>query len=321
MFRFVIRRILFGIIVLWVVATAVFLLYFVAPHDVASTLAGKSPTPGRVEQIKHELGLDRPLIEQYGSYLLRLVHGDLGTSDFQGANVRDLLLSRFSVDVSLAIGGATLWMALGLGVGVLAARHPRSLFDRAATVFVLTGISMPTFLLGIALLYFLSYQLTNALGGMPIFPDYGYIGFTDDPVGWAQHLVLPWITLALIFAATYSRLTRGQLLDVMGEDYVRTARAKGLSERRVVYRHGLRSAITPVVTQFGIDVGTLFGGAIVTEQVFGLNGLGRTALDSIAAQDLPVIMGTVLFASLFIVGANIIVDALYAVLDPRVRVS
>jgi peptide/nickel transport system permease protein len=321
MARFLIRRVLFGIVVLWVVATVVFLLYYVAPHNVAATLAGKSPNPARISQIRHELGLDRPLIQQYGSYLWRLVHGDLGTSDYQGVNVRDLLLSRFSVDVSLAVGGATLWLALGLGVGIVAARHPRSIFDRAATVFVLTGISMPTFLLGIALLFFLSYQLSQLTGGTPFFPDYGYIGFTENPLVWAQHLILPWITLALIFAATYSRLTRGQLLDVFGEDFIRTARAKGLSERRVVYRHGLRAAITPVVTQFGIDVGTLFGGAIVTEQVFGLNGLGRTALQSIASQDLPVIMGTVVFASLFIVVANIVVDALYAVLDPRVRLS
>ena len=166
---------------------------------------------------------------------------------------------------------------------------------------------MPTFLLGLLLLYFLFFRLH--LAGIDLFPGGGYVPLTQSPLGWAQHLILPWLTLALVSAATYSRLTRASLLEVLGEDYIRTARAKGLNERRVVYRHGLRSALTPVVTQLGIDVGTLLGGAIVTENVFGLPGLGQLAVQSVTTQDLPVIIGIVLVAALFIVLANIVVDA------------
>jgi peptide/nickel transport system permease protein len=193
------------------------------------------------------------------------------------------------------------------------------MFDRAATVFVLGGLSMPTFLVGLLLLYVLFFRLH--LAGVNAFPGGGYIPLTQSPAQWAQHLILPWLTLALVSAATYSRLTRGSLLEVLGEDYVRTARSKGLSERRVVYRHALRSALTPVITQLGIDVGALLGGAIVTEDVFGLPGLGQEAVQSVTTQDLPVIVGIVLLASFFVVVANIIVDLLYAVLDPRVRIS
>ena len=187
-----------------------------------------------------------------------------------------------------------LWLLLGVGIGVLAARRPRTLLDRGATVFVLIGLSMPTFLVGLLLLYFLFFRLH--LAGVDVFPGGGYVPFAQNPAQWAQHLILPWLTLALVSAATYSRLTRGSLLEVLGEDYVRTARSKGISERRVVYRHALRSALTPVVTQLGIDVGTLLGGAIVTENVFGLPGLGQLAVQSVTTQDLPVIVGIVLVA-------------------------
>jgi len=317
--RFVIRRLLFGIVVLWVVATGTFILFFVAPNDPARALAGRQATPATVDAIRRHLGLADPVLVQYGHFLWRLLHGDLGFSYVNSADVRGLIGDRLPVDISLAIGAAVLWLVMGIGIGVLAARRPRSLADRAATAFVLTGISMPAFLIGILLLYFLFYQLH--LHGIDIFPGGGYVPLTEDPRAWAQHLILPWIALAFFIAATYSRLTRGSLLDVLGEDYIRTARAKGLSERRVVYRHGLRSAITPVVTQLGIDVGTIFGGAIITETVFGLNGLGRLSVQSVFNQDLPVIIGTVLVASFFIVVANLVVDVLYAVLDPRVRLA
>ena len=178
---------------------------------------------------------------------------------------------------------------------------------------------MPTFLVGLLLLYVLFFRLR--LAGVDAFPGGGYVPFTESPAQWVQHLVLPWLTLALVSAATYSRLTRGSLLGVLGEDYIRTARSKGLTERRVVYRHGLRSALTPVLTQLGIDVGALLGGAIVTENVFGLPGLGQMAVQSVTTQDLPVIVGIVLLAAFFVVAANIAVDLLYAVLDPRVRLS
>jgi peptide/nickel transport system permease protein len=233
--------------------------------------------------------------------------------------VSQLLASRLPVTVSLSLGGAVLWLAVGIGVGVAAARRPRSLVDRGGAVLMLAGLSMPTFLVGLLLIYFLFFRLH--LAGFGLFPASGYVPLTQDRGGWAQHLLLPWITLATVTAATYSRLTRSSLLEVLGEDYIRTARAKGLREGRVVYRHGLRSALTPVVTQLGVDLGTLLGGVIVTEQVFGLPGLGQLAWQSVTTRDLPVIMGIVLVASAFIVLANLRVDLGYALLDPRVRPS
>ena len=317
--RFLARRLLLGLLVLWIVSVAVFVLFFVTPHDPARLIAGRLATPQTVALVNHRLGLDRPLPEQYGGFVWRVLHGDLGYSYYSSAPVRQLLLSRLPVTVSLSLGAAVLWLVAGVGVGVAAARRPRSLTDRAGTVFVLTGLSMPTFLVGLLLIYFLFFRLH--LAGIDLFPAGGYVPLTQDPAGWVQHLLLPWITLAVVIAATYSRLTRSSLLEVLGQDYIRTARSKGLSESRVVYRHGLRSALTPVVTQLGIDLGGLLGGVIVTEQVFGLPGLGQLAWQSVTNQDLPVIIGTVMVASLFIVVANILVDLSSALLDPRVRLA
>ena len=294
---------------------AVFVLFFVTPHDPARLIAGRLATPQTVALVNHRLGLDRPLVDEYGGFVWRALHGDLGYSYYSSAPVRQLLASRLPVTASLALGAAVLWLVVGVGVGVAAARRPRSLVDRAGTLFVLTGLSMPTFLVGLLLIYFLFFRLH--LAGIDLFPAGGYVPLTQDPAGWAQHLLLPWITLAVVIAATYSRLTRSSLLEVLGQDYIRTARSKGLSEPRVVYRHGLRSALTPVVTQLGIDL----GGVIVTEEVFGLPGLGQLAWQSVTNQDLPVIIGTVLVASLFIVLANILVDLSYALLDPRARLA
>jgi peptide/nickel transport system permease protein len=319
MLRFLTRRLLLGLLVLWIVSVAVFVLFFVTPHDPARLIAGRLATPQTVALVNHRLGLDRPLVDEYGGFVWRALHGDLGYSYYSSAPVRQLLASRLPVTASLALGAAVLWLVVGVGVGVAAARRPRSLVDRAGTLFVLTGLSMPTFLVGLLLLYFLFFRLH--LAGIDLFPAGGYVPLTQDPAGWAQHLLLPWITLAVVIAATYSRLTRSSLLEVLGQDYIRTARSKGLSEPRVVYRHGLRSALTPVVTQLGIDLGGLLGGVIVTEEVFGLPGLGQLAWQSVTNQDLPVIIGTVLVASLFIVLANILVDLSYALLDPRVRLA
>jgi peptide/nickel transport system permease protein len=317
MLRFLVRRVFFGLLVLWIVSGAVFVLFFVAPHDPARRSAGRLATPQTLALVNHRLGLDRPLPQQYDSFMGRLLHGDLGYSYYSSAPVRELLASRLPVTVSLVLGAAALWLLVGVGVGVAAARRPRSLVDRGGTVMVLAGLSMPTFLVGLLLIYFLFFRLH--LLGFDLFPAGGYVPLTQDPAGWVQHLLLPWATLALVTAATYSRLTRGSMLEVLGEDYIRTARSKGLTEGRVVYRHGLRSALTPVVTQLGVDLGTLLGGVIVTEQVFGLPGLGQLAWQSVTTQDLPVIIGTVLVASAFIVVANLLVDLGYAVLDPRVR--
>jgi peptide/nickel transport system permease protein len=324
MTRFLIRRILLGLLTLWVIITLVFILYYAAPHDPARELAGRAATPALLEQINKEYGFDQPIVVQYWNYLKRLVpipgQFNLGISNSNRLPVTTIIAQAVPIDLSLAAGSAILWMMLGISVGVLAARRPRSLWDRGATVFVLTGISMPTFILGLLLLYVFYYLLT--IHGIAIFPKPGsWTPFTQNPLEWARDLILPWITLALITAATYSRLTRSSLLETLGEDYIRTARAKGLSERRVVYRHALRSSLTPIVTQFGIDLATVLGGAIITESIFGLPGLGLAVVQAIEVQNLPVVIGIVLVASFFVVAANIVVDAVYAVLDPRVRVS
>jgi peptide/nickel transport system permease protein len=319
MLRFLLRRVGFGVVVMWLVATTVFIMYFVAPHDVARTLAGRQASEATIAAIRHNLGLDRPVIAQYGSFLWRALHGDFGYSYTNAEPVTSLIGNGLPVTASLVIGGAVLWLFMGVGIGVVAATRPRSVLDRTATGFSLFFYSMPTFLLGEVLLLLFFFRLH--LLGIDLFPGAGYTPLLQDPVEWARHLVLPWFTIALVTAATYVRLTRGSMLDVLGEDYIRTARAKGLSRRRVIYRHGLRAGLTPVVTQFGIDVGTLLGGAIVTENVFGLPGLGELAISALAKQDLPTVIGLVLLASAFVVIANIVVDILYSVLDARVRVS
>lgn len=319
MTRFLARRIAFGIVVLWLVATLVFIMYFVAPHDPARLLAGKGATAATLRDVQHRLGLDRPILDQYGSYLWRFLHGNLGYSYFSQQPVTTIIGQDLPVTASVAAGGAVLWMIIGVSSGVLAATRPRSMADRTVTALALFFYSMPTFLLGELFLLVLFFRLH--LLGFHFFPGSGYVGPTQNIGQWARHMILPWFTIALVTASVYSRLTRGSMLDVLGEDYIRTARAKGLRERRIIYRHGLRAALSPVVTQFGIDLGTLLGGVIVTETVFGLPGLGQQIVQAITRQDQPVIIGFVILASFFIVVANIVVDLLYAVLDPRVRLS
>jgi peptide/nickel transport system permease protein len=316
---FLIRRTLYGLLVLWIISIATFALFFVAPHDPARIIAGRLATPQTVALVRHRLELDQPIMTQYWHFVDRLLHGNLGYSFYSSTQVNSLLASRLPVTISLALGAAVLWLCGGVLIGVVSAARSGSLVDRASTVLVLTGLSTPTFLLGILLIYFFFYRLH--LWGVTFFPAGGYVPLTQSPAGSAQHLILPWITLAFVSAAVYSRLTRSSLIDTMAEDYIRTARAKGLTERQVLFRHGLRSSLTPVVTQFGIDLGTLLGGAIVTESVFGLPGLGQLAVQSVTNQDLPVIIGIVLVAAAFIIVANIVVDAAYAVLDPRVRLG
>ncbi|MFL5927181.1 MAG: ABC transporter permease [Gaiellaceae bacterium] len=315
---FLVRRIALGLVVLWVMTAVVFGMFFVAPHNVASLIAGRQATPETVALVKHRLGLDRPVLDQYGQYVWRLLHGNLGYSFYNSTSVRSLIWQRVPVSLSLAIGAAILWLIIGVSAGVLAATRPRTLADRAVTFGALFFYSMPSFLLGVVIFYLLFYRLH--LAGIGWFPGNGYVAFTQSPWRWAQHLVLPWFTLALVTAAAYARLTRGSMLDVLGEEYIQTARAKGLKERTVIYRHGLRSALTPVVTQFGIDFGTLLGGVIIVENIFGLPGLGQLAVQSVVQQDLPVVIGTIILAAAFIVVANIVVDVCYGLLDPRVRV-
>jgi peptide/nickel transport system permease protein len=254
---------------------------------------------------------------QYGHFLWLLLHGNLGYSFYHDQSVNSILAAAFPITLSLVIGSAILWVVMGVLSGVISAVRSRSLADRAFTGLALFFYSMPTFVLGLLFLLFFYFELT--IHGLALFPGSGYTPFTTNPFEWFRGLILPWFTLALVSAATYTRLTRGSMLDVMGEDYIRTARAKGLTERRVIFRHSLRAALTPIVTQFGLDVGILLGGAVITEQVFALPGLGFTAVQAITQQDLPVIIGVVIVAATAVVIANIVVDAFYAVLDPRVR--
>ena len=319
MARFLIRRIFSGAVVLLLVTVIIFGIFFVGPgpDSVAGRLAGKQATLAQIAAVKHRLLLDRPLYVQYGHFLWQLLHGNLGYSYYHGQAVTTVLKQAFPITLSLAGGAAALWLIIGVLSGVLSAVRRRTIWDRLVTLTALIFYSVPTFVLGLMLLYFLYYKL--ALSGVHFFPGSGYTYLTASPYDWFKGLVLPWLTLALVSAAAYTRLTRGSMLDVMGEDYIRTARSKGLTERRVIYRHGLRAALTPVVSQFGIDVGTLLGGAVLTEQVFGMPGLGYTAVHAIEENDLPVIIGIVIVAATAVVVANIIVDAFYAVLDPRVR--
>jgi peptide/nickel transport system permease protein len=344
--RFLIRRVLLGILVLWLVTLAVFFIFFdlnsSGPESVAHRLGGRQATPQTIKLIETRLHLKDPLPKQYWYFLFGypgkdVVNGpprnhgilpiggsphffhtpDLGYSYINGENVNHKLANAFPITFSLAIGAAILWLGMGLLSGIWSAIRPRSLLDRGFTLTALFFYSFPTFVLGYVLLLLLYYYLTKS--GHAWFPAGAYVGFTTDPWQWARHLLLPWFTLAAVTAAAYTRLTRGSMLDVLGEDYIRTARAKGLSERRVVFRHGLRAALTPIVTQFGIDLGGLLGGAIITEHVFGLPGLGYEAVAAITSNDLPVIIGVVVIATAAIVFANLVVDVLYAVLDPRVR--
>jgi peptide/nickel transport system permease protein len=316
---FLAKRLVLGVLVMLCVTVVVFLIFFVGPGagDVARTLAGRDAPPSTVALIAHNLLLDRPLPVQYGHFLAQLLHGNLGYDYYNSESVNTIIAQAFPVTLSLIVGAAPLWLALGVLSGVYSAVRPRSLLDRLFTGIALLFYSTPTFVLGVLLILVLYYELT--IHGVSIFPPPGYVPLTQDPVGWFRGLMLPWATLALVLAAAYTRLTRSSMLDVLGEDYVRTARAKGVPEGRVIYRHALRAASTPIVTQAGIDVGVLFGGAVITEQVFGLPGLGWTAVHAIQEQDLPVIIGVVIVASAGVVVANLIVDLLYAVLDPRVR--
>ena len=319
MLRFLIRRTALGALVLWLISMIIFGLFFIAPSNVARTLAGRQATPETVALIQHRLGLDLPIWKQYLGFVGRALHGDLGFDYYHQVPVTSVIASAAPITLSLVVGSAILWLAIGVFNGVMSAIKPRSFLDRGLTAFALFFYSMPSFLLGLLLLFFLYFQLT--LAGIRIFPPGGYAPLSDGVGPWVQHLILPWLTLALVSAAIYTRLTRGSMLDVLGEDYIRTARSKGIAERRVIVRHGLRSALTPVVTQFGIDVGTLLGGAVITETVFSLPGIGKASIDALTQQNQPVIIATVLLASTAVVIANIIVDVFYAILDPRVRLN
>jgi len=317
MIRFLAGRIAFAMLVLLALSTFVFLLFFVAPGDPARLVAGDKATEAQLVQIRSNLGLDRPIVEQYVSFLGRAVQGDLGFSYRNQQPVLKLIANRLPATISLVIGGVIVWLAVGIPIGIMSARHAGGLRDRIGQGFILIGLSFPTFVLGMVSLYVFYFLPRQA--GFTLFPAGGFKPFWPNPAIWAWHMFLPWMTVALTTAAVYARLTRGQMLEVMGEDYIRTARAKGLPETTVVLKHGMRATLTPLVTQLGADIAFLLGGAIVIEQVYGLQGVGALAVQAVNTQDRPIIIGVVMLGGLFIVVANIIVDIAYALLDPRVR--
>ncbi len=320
MTRYIIRRILWGILLLIIVSALMFVFFRILPTgDPARLRAGRNPSPKVIANIRHNLGLDKPLLDQFWIYMKGVfLHFDLGFSYYSGASVKSLIVDRLPATVSLALGGALLWLVTGLSVGIVSARRAGTLIDRASMGAALVLLSAPEYWLGLIVLYLFATDI----GQVQIFPGSGsYVGIGSDPVKWFTSLLLPWFVVAAGTAAVYARLIRGSLLETMGEDYIRTARAKGLSERRVVLRHGVRSAINPILTILGLDIGVLLGSSILVESVFNIPGIGRLNFDAITHSDFPIVQGTVLFAALFIIVANIVVDIAYAYLDPRVRYS
>jgi peptide/nickel transport system permease protein len=295
-----------------------FLVFYVLPSaDPALLRAGRNANPELIAEVRTNLGLDKPFYEQFWIYAKGIVTDfDLGYSYYAEVPVREELFARLPASMSVALGAFVLWMAIALPVGVLTALRPRSRLDRAVTGVTLLFLSAPTYWLGLVVLFLFARDI----GAFPIVGGAGtYVPFGDDPWAWFQSLILPWIVLAMAFAGLYARMIGENLREVMTQDYVRTARAKGISERRVVLRHGLRAGLTPIVTLAGLDLGVLLGGTILVETVFNIPGVGRYAVEAIQSGDLPAIQGAVLFGAIFIVLAIMVADILYAVLDPRVR--
>jgi peptide/nickel transport system permease protein len=329
MVGYLVRRLVAMVITLVALSMIVFLIFNALPADPARLTCGKSCSPQIIEANRHRLGLDKPLVQQYEDFAKGLVAGRtygtgraqfecpvpcLGYSFRKGDNVTHLLTSRLPVTAQLALGAFVLWILLGVSVGVVSALKRGKWQDRTIMAAALVGYSFPSFFIGLLLVFFV--QIKWAVIGFD-----GYVPFVDDPAKWLAGFILPWIALALLYAALYARLTRNQMLETMGEDYIRTARAKGLRERAVIGKHGLRACLTPIVTAAGLDLASLLGGAIITEQIFGLPGVGRLAVDAVTDADLPVITGTVLVAASFVIVANLVVDIAYAVIDPRVRLT
>jgi peptide/nickel transport system permease protein len=297
------------------------------PYELAAQYVGRNPTRSAILQVEHKLGLDQPLLVQYGRFLKGIVvgaHYDYGPSrtycpppcfgySFRSQQpVWPQMMTALPVSLSLAGGAAVLWLLGGVAVGVISALRRGSVFDRLSMGAALAGVSLPIFFTGLIALDLFSYQWN-------VFPNLQYVGITQNPLEWARNLVLPWVVLAFLYAALYARLTRAGMLETMSEDFIRTARAKGLRERKVILKHGLRAALTPIITIFGMDLGLLIGTAIVTEYTFSLHGIGLFTYEAIQNQDFPEIMGVTLLTAFFVVIANLIVDILYAVVDPRVR--
>src|SRR5829696_1907211 len=313
--RFIIRRLVGMAAVLFVISILVFLIFNVIPNsDPAQRIGGKNANPELIARINEDWGFNDPLPQQYVSTMKKVFTGDLVSYQNQ-RNVSDQIEKGIPVTFSLCIGAGIIWLLLGIVFGYLSAVKAGQATDRSLTILALIGISLPVFWLGLVLQYYIG----NKLG---LFPIGDYVKFTEDPLQWVNHLILPWFTLAVLFIGFYSRVLRSNMLDVMDEDYVRTARAKGLGERQVMTRHVLRNSLIPVVTLFGLDFGaTIAGTAIITEAIFDIDGVGLYAAEAVEKFELPPIMGVALYGSFFVVLMNTLVDVAYAYLDPRVRLG
>jgi peptide/nickel transport system permease protein len=314
MFRFIVRRLAGMVAVLFAVSVIVFVVFTVLPNtNPAQLLAGKNATPVLVKSIEEEWGFDESLPQQYGTMMKKIFTGEL-TSYKPRIPVDEQIVEGIPATFSLTIGAAVIWLFFGILLGYISALRAGGWLDRVLTALSVAGISIPVFLIAPVLLYFLTYKLE-------IFPNAQYVSLSD-PVQWANHLILPWITLAILSIGFYSRVLRSNMLDVMNEDYVRTARAKGLSERRVLTRHVLRNSLIPIVTLFGLDFGaTIAGTAIITETLYSIEGVGLYAAEAVSKFELPPIMGVTIYGAFFVVFVNALVDIAYAYLDPRVRLG
>jgi peptide/nickel transport system permease protein len=315
MARFIVRRLVSMVFVLFAISVLTFLIFNVIPNgDPAQRMAGRTPTQAEIQRIREEWGFDESLPVQYVTTMKKVFTGDL-VSYFTRLDVVDEIVKGIPRTLSLAIGAAILWMVVAVALGLYSAVKAGRFADRGLTVLALVGISIPVFWIGALMNHYLGFKLG-------LFPNGGYVPLTEDPIDWAYHLILPWTALAILFIGFYSRVLRSNVLDTINEDFVRTARAKGLSERRVLVRHVLRNSLLPIVTLWGLDFGAVVGGgAILTETVFDLQGVGQFAADSIGQLDVPPVLAITMFGAFFIVLLNAIVDIAYAVLDPRIRLQ
>src|SRR3954467_15963688 len=313
--RFVVRRLIAMVLVLFAISVVTFFIFNVIPGgDPAVRLAGKQPQPAQLERIRQQWGFDQPVYVQYVKTMQQIFTGEVVSYTTQ-VNVVDEIRHDAPRTFSLAIGAALMWMFFAVILGLYTALKAGKFADRFLTVIALVGISMPVFWIGALMNYYLGFKLGW-------FPNGGYVEFGDDPVQWFYHLILPWTALAILFIGFYSRVLRSNVLDTINEDYVRTARAKGLSERQIMIKHVLRNSMIPIITLWGLDFGAVVGGgAILTETVFDLQGVGQYAAEAVAQLDVPPVLATTMFAAFFIVLLNGIVDIMYAYLDPRIRIQ
>lgn len=326
---YILKRAVQALVVIILIAVALFLVFYMLPANPAQLSCGKPCTPEQLQRVSAFMGTDQPWYAQLGAYMLGIFAGRtfgtgasavvcsapcLGYSFRLSTPVTTLIAQRFPVTASIAIGAAVLWMLVGVSTGVLAAVKRGTWVDRLLNALSSIGISSPSYLIGLLAIIVFAIEL-------PLFPSSGYVAFSTNPLEWLQHMLLPWLVLALLNAAGYTRITRAQMVTELEQDYIRTARSKGVPERRIIGVHALRNALLPVMTLFGLDLGSLLGGAVLTEKVFSMQGLGMLLLDSVTNLDLQVLVGSTLFAAALVIIANLLVDICYSLLDPRVTLG